>query len=275
MKGIKSTNPVSVGDKVVYKTNDDGTGLITDILERKNYIIRKATKLSSRSHIIAANIDTAFLMITLALPRTPLLFIDRFLLIAEAYHIPAKLIINKMDIYDSALLEEMNDLMNIYENIGYECIKISALNNHNVDSLKDKMKGKINLIAGNSGVGKSTLINTIDPRLNLKVGEISASHQKGIHTTTFAEMHELVNGGFIIDTPGLKSFGVIDMEKEDLSHYFPEMRDLLHDCKYHNCRHINEPDCAVLEALNNGKIAESRYLNYLDIYDSDENIKYR
>jgi len=275
IKGIKSTNPIAVGDRVIFDINNDKTGLITEILERKNYIIRKATKLSKRSHIIAANIDCAFLMVTLARPETTTLFMDRFLVMAEAYHIPVNIIFNKMDIYDEEIISEVNELIDIYTRVGYACYKASALKKQNIDTITDLMKDKVNLICGNSGVGKSTLINAIDPSLNLKVGRISSYHQKGTHTTTYAEMIELPNGGYIIDTPGLKSFGVYDLKKEELSHRFPEMRTLLDDCKFHNCQHINEPNCAVIEALKKGKIAELRYRNYLDIYNSEEDETHR
>ncbi|MFH1319886.1 MAG: ribosome small subunit-dependent GTPase A [Bacteroidota bacterium] len=275
ISGIKSTNPVAVGDNVVFDILNDGTGLISEILERKNYIIRKATKLSKRSHIIAANIDRAFLMITLVQPPTTTLFIDRFLVTAEAYHIPVDIIINKIEIYTGDILSEMKKLTSIYEQIGFKCHKISALKDQNIGGLRDLFRDKINLLSGNSGVGKSTLINTLDPNLNLKIGKISSYHKKGTHTTAFAEMLELHSGGYIIDTPGIKSFGVIDIEKEELSHYFPEMRNLLHYCQYHNCCHINEPNCAVIKALEKGEIAKSRYRNYIDIYDSDDGEAYR
>ena len=255
--------------------NRDGTGLITDILKRKNYIIRKATKLSKRSHIIAANIDWAFLMVGLAQPKTTTLFIDRFLVMAEAYHIPVNIIFNKMDLYDEEIISEANKLTDIYTRVGYKCYMISALNKQNIDVIMGLMKSKVSLICGNSGVGKSTLVNAIDPALDQKVGNISSYHQKGTHTTTYAEMFELSSGGHIIDTPGLKSFGVYDLEKKELSHHFPEMRTLLDDCKYHNCQHINEPNCAVIEALKKGDIAELRYRNYLDIYNSDEDEVHR
>jgi len=275
IRGIESTNPIAVGDKVVFDINNDKTGLITDILKRKNYIIRKATKLSKRSHIIAANIDWAFLMVALAQPKTTTLFMDRFLVMAEAYHIPVNIIFNKMDIYGEEIISEVNKLIDIYTRVGYMCYKTSALKKQNIDVIMGLMKNKVSLICGNSGVGKSTLINAIDPALKLKVGNISSYHQTGTHTTTHAEMLELPSSGYIIDTPGLKSFGVYDLKKEELSHRFPEMRILLDDCKFHNCQHINEPNCAVIEALKKGKIAELRYRNYLDIYNSEEGEVFR
>jgi len=269
-KGISSTNPVAVGDHVSFEIDTEGTGVINDIHERKNYIIRKATKLSKRSHIIASNVDCVYLVVTLIQPKTHLLFIDRFLVTTEAYHIPTEIIINKIDLYNAKLKLEMNQFVDLYQRAGYNCHPISAINNIGVEELKSKLKGKTNLLTGNSGVGKSTLINVIDPSLYLKVGDISAHHQRGIHTTTFAEMHQLSSGGFFIDTPGLKSFGTFDMEKEDLGHRFPEMRAKIGKCKFDNCQHINEPKCAVIQAVEKGEIAESRYNNYLNIYESDE-----
>ena len=269
-KGIDSTNPLAVGDKVGISISYDGDALIEEIEERKNHIIRKATKLSKRSHIVAANIDFAYLMITLYKPKTHLLFVDRFLVTAEAYHIPVRILINKTDIYDDKLKKQLEVVIETYQSAGYECFPISALDKNSLDDISDLFANSINLMAGNSGVGKSTLINSLEPKLNIKTNEVSSHHETGKHTTTFAEMHRLKNGGFIIDTPGLKSFSTYDMEKEDLSHRFPEMRKVMDQCQFGNCQHINEPNCAVLSALEIGEIAKTRYKNYLDIYNSDE-----
>ncbi len=271
MKGIKTTNPIAVGDKVTYNLiSGDDTGVITKIQPRINYIIRKATKLSKLSHIIAANIDHAFLIVTLAEPRTSTGFIDRFLVTAEAYHIPASLIFNKLDIYNDDMLESLQSLTEIYQDAGYPCLHVSALRGDNIDALIEKIKGSISLFAGHSGVGKSELINTLQPDLNIKTMPISEMHKKGIHTTTFAEMLPLDFGGFIIDTPGIKEFGLYDLDKATLAERYPEMRALMPDCKYYNCTHIHEPGCAVKEAVKKGKISETRYYNYLAMSQSDE-----
>jgi ribosome biogenesis GTPase len=271
VKGIKTTNPVAVGDRVDYEmVSGDQTGVITDIKARDNYIIRKATKLSKVSHIIAANIDEAFLIVTLAEPRTSTGFIDRFLITSEAYHIPSNIIFNKLDIYDRKMKENLALLTEIYQGAGYPCLNVSALQGDNIEELKTRIKGRISLFAGHSGVGKSALINVIQPGLDLKTKPISEVHQKGIHTTTFAEMIPLDIGGFIIDTPGIKEFGLHDLEKETLAERYPEMRALMHECKYYNCTHIHEPGCAVKEAVKQGRIHEMRYKNYLGISHSDE-----
>lgn len=267
---IKSTNPVAVGDSVIFQVEKDNTGVIEAIEPRKNYIIRKATKLSKQTHIIAANIDQAILVVSLVSPETMTGFIDRFLVTAEAYSIPPVIVFNKIDLYDEKKLEKLKYLSAVYENIGYSCLQVSAEKNLNLRSLEDIMKGKISLLAGNSGVGKSTIINKIEPGLNLKIAAISRSHQTGIHTTTFAEMFDLSFGASIIDTPGLKSFGIVDFRKEELFHYFPEMFRIVSECKFGNCTHINEPGCAVKKAVENGEIAPHRYQNYLDIYYGDE-----
>jgi len=271
---IKTTNPITVGDWVSIELNTSGVGLITSIQERKNYIIRKATNLSREAHIIAANIDQALLVITITQPETQLAFIDRYLVTAEAYRIPTVIVINKIDLIDILHQPLLENYISIYEPIGYKCLKVSAKTGLNLHLLKQTLQGKVSLLSGNSGVGKSTLINAIEPRLNLKTAEISSAHLKGRHTTTFSETFELSNGGFIIDTPGIKSFGLIDIEKDELYHYFPEIFKLSSQCKYYNCTHIHEPGCAVIEAVDKGKIAPSRYLSYLSIYD-DENTKYR
>ncbi|QKG81150.1 ribosome small subunit-dependent GTPase A [Tenuifilum thalassicum] len=271
---IKTTNPLTVGDWVDVEVRDDGTGLITLIHERKNYIIRKATNLSREAHIIAANIDQALLIVTITQPETQLAFIDRYLVTAEAYRIPTILVFNKVDLIDESLKPVLNSYISIYESIGYKCLQVSAKENINIDLLKETLKDKVSLLSGNSGVGKSTLINLIEPGLNLKTAEISAAHLKGRHTTTFSEIFELSFGGYIIDTPGIKSFGLVDIDKNELYHFFPEIFKLSEKCKYYNCTHIHEPGCAVIEAAEKGEIAPSRYLSYLSIYD-DENEKYR
>ncbi len=279
LKGIKSTNPIAVGDHVEFRINESEelqtiqTGLITKIVDRKNYIIRKSPNLSKQSHIIASNIDQAFLVITINYPVTTTTFIDRFLVSAEAYRIPCHLIFNKIDRYSPEQSKQMDELIELYESIGYRCLKTSTKTKVGMDTLQSWMEGKTNVFAGHSGVGKSTLINTIEPNLNLKTREISDYHQTGKHTTTFSEMFELGFGGFIIDTPGIKGFGVLDMEKEEISHYFPEMFKLLENCQYYNCTHTHEPACEVKKYVHEGKIAESRYYSYLGLLDNDE--KYR
>ena len=269
IKGIKSTNPVAVGDKVEF-TLENGAGMITAIEERKNYIIRKSINLSKQSHIIAANIDQAFLIVTLVLPRTSTGFIDRFLVTADAYAIPVNIIFNKTDVLDTDLLKLQKEMISIYENIGYKCYEVSALKKENTELIKNLMRDKVNLVAGHSGVGKSTLVNAIAPGLNLKTASISSAHNKGMHTTTFAEMHPLSFGGFIIDTPGIKELGIINMTRQELSGYFPEMRALKNQCQFNNCLHVNEPKCAVKTAVEKGEISGSRYYSYLSILNSEE-----
>lgn len=265
LEGIKATNPVAVGDQVSLE-NDS----ITDVLPRKNYIIRRATNLSKQTHILAANIDRAYLIVTLALPKTSTGFIDRFLITAEAYRIPATIIFNKIDIYTDDGKEEVSYLKGVYEKIGYECFTVSALDRNDVAFLREKMKNKINLVAGHSGVGKSTLISSIEPQLKLKVGALSESHDKGTHTTTFAEMFPLSGGGFVIDTPGIKEFGIVNVDKNELYHFFPEIFAKAAECKYGTCLHVNEPKCAVIEAVEKEEIAPSRYNSYLGIVSGDE-----
>ena len=279
-KGIKSTNPVTVGDRVEFKIVEpekedkkNHIGLITNIIDRKNYIIRKSTKLSKQSHIIAANIDQAFLVVTVNFPVTTTTFIDRFLASTEAYRIPCILIFNKVDRYNPDQTLHMNELINLYESIGYKCLITSAKTKTGLDTLLSWMRNKTNVFSGHSGVGKSTLINAIEPGLNLKTKEISDYHQTGKHTTTFSEMFTLSFGGYIIDTPGIKGFGMLDMEKEEIGHYFPEIFKHLEKCQYYNCTHIHEPGCEVKNALANGKISKSRYLSYLGLLDGNE--KYR
>lgn len=271
IQGIKSTNPVAVGDHVDFEleTQKD-TGIITKIHDRKNYLIRKSVNLSKQKHIIAANIDQAFLLVTVDYPKTYTAFIDRFLVTAEAYRIPAILLFNKIDLYDDHLLAEKDYLKAIYEDIGYPCLEISALNQNNLDKVKAMMSDKVSLFIGNSGVGKSTLINTIEPGLDLQTKPISDVHQQGQHTTTFAEMFALNNGSYIIDTPGIRGFGLYGFTKEEMSHFFPEIFALQNNCKYNNCSHTIEPKCAVIDAVENGEIAVSRYENYLTLLEDDE-----
>lgn len=270
IKGIKSTNPVAVGDHVVFDfENDKNTGIIKRIVERKNYIIRKSVNLSKQTHIIASNIDVAFLVITINNPPTFTGFIDRFLATAEAYNITTVLLFNKIDSYTKNELQKVADLIAIYTDIEYTCLRISATQKTNIEAVKKLMKGKTTMFSGHSGVGKSTLINTIEPTLNLKIGKISRQHKQGIHTTTFAEMFPLTISGFIIDTPGIKGFGVVDFNIQEISHFFPELFKISSKCKFNNCLHINEPNCAVKKAVEHGQIAESRYRSYLQLMEGD------
>lgn len=266
MAGVKSTNPLAVGDMVEFQT-DPGqeTSTITAISDRRNYIIRKATNLSKQTHIIAANMDQAMVIATLAEPRTSTGFIDRFLVTCEAYSIPAVIVFNKSDLYDEESQEYIEQLTRMYCDVGYQTLIVSATQRQNLEAFEAMLRGKTTLLAGHSGVGKSTLINAIEPSLNLKVQTISQAHLKGRHTTTFAEMFQLSNGGFIIDTPGIKEFGLVDFEPWELSHYFPEMRVLFNQCRFDNCTHHNEPGCKVKEAVENGKISILRYSNYLNM----------
>ena len=276
LKGIKNTNPISVGDWVDFNLLDkEETGVITKIYERKNYIIRKSSNLSKQSQIIASNIDIAFLIVTVAFPETTPVFIDRFLVTAEAYKIKAKIIFNKIDLFNEKQLEKLKNLKEMYEKIGYQCFETSAEKNIGIEAIKETMKSKVVLFSGNSGVGKSTLINKIDSKLNLKTDIISDYHHKGKHTTTFAEMFDCSIGASIIDTPGIKGFGLIDIEKEELSHFFPEIFEVSKNCKYHNCTHTHEPDCAVKTSIKNQEINIIRYKSYLSILENDENDKYR
>jgi ribosome biogenesis GTPase len=271
IKGITTTNPLAVGDVVDFDMEpEQGTGVITNLHQRKNYIIRKAINLSKQAQIIAANLDRAILVVTLASPRTSLGFIDRFLVTAEAYDIPACLIFNKLDLFSEEGLEILNDYKGIYEDIGYPCYSVSALEGTNIDEVQTLLKDRVTLFSGHSGVGKSSLINRLLPDLDLRTHMVSEWSDKGMHTTTFAEMFELPQGGYIIDTPGIRELGVIDIEKEVLSHFFPEMRQRMNQCRFNNCRHINEPGCAVLDALEDGEIAQSRYDSYLSIYHGND-----
>jgi ribosome biogenesis GTPase len=271
IKGITTTNPLAVGDIVEFDMEPElETGVITKLKQRKNYIIRKSINLSKQGQIIAANLDQALLVVTLASPRTSLGFIDRFLVTAEAYDIPAMLIFNKLDLFSNEGLEILAEYKAIYENIGYPCFEVSALEGTNINQLKEILKDKVTLFSGHSGVGKSSLINTLLPELDLRTHQVSDWSDKGMHTTTFAEMFELPEGGYIIDTPGIRELGVIDIDKQELNHFFPEMRARMNDCRFHNCRHINEPGCAVLEALENDEIELSRYESYLSIYHGND-----
>jgi ribosome biogenesis GTPase len=270
-KGITTTNPIAVGDHVDFEMEPElGTGVITDLHPRKNYIIRKSINLSRQAQIIAANLDQAFLVVTLASPRTSLGFIDRFLVTAEAYDIPASLVFNKLDLFSDEGLEILAGYKAIYEKIGYPCYDVSALEGTGIEQVAALLQDKVTLFSGHSGVGKSSLINALLPDLKLRTMEISEWHDKGVHTTTFAEMFELPQGGYIIDTPGIRELGVIDIEKQELSHFFPEMRARLNQCKYNSCRHINEPGCAVIKAVEDGEIELSRYESYLSIYHGND-----
>lgn len=275
LKGIRSTNPVAVGDHVMFDIRDDGTAYIVDILERRNYIVRKASNLSKQSHILAANLDLCFLVITISHPATATTFIDRFLAAAEAYSVPVVLVFNKVDLYDSAEREELEYLTALYSVIGYRCLHTSATAGVGIDELREAMRGNVSLLAGNSGVGKSSLVNAVAPEIAAKVGEISKTHDTGMHTTTYTEMFEFMPGSYIVDTPGVKGFGTYDMEVEEISHYFVEFFELSKECRYGNCTHTHEPGCAVLEALERGEIAPSRYQSYLSMLEDKEEGKYR
>lgn len=277
IKGIKSTNPVTVGDEIVFDIENENEleGVIKDILPRRNYIVRKSINLSKRSHILAANIDHVYLLVTLVAPETTTGFIDRFLVTAEAYHIPTTILFNKTDLFNESEMEMINDFKSIYQGAGYRCLNISALDASSVEFLKEEIKGKKVMFGGHSGVGKSTLVNALDDSLSIKTNDISASHLSGQHTTTFAEMHLLKSGGYIIDTPGIRAFGLIDFDKNTLWHYFPEMAELKNACKFNNCLHIKEPNCQIKNAVEEGLIHESRYYNYVQIYEDDENENYR
>lgn len=275
IKGIRATNPVAVGDQVGFEWSEDKrSGIIISIEERSNYIIRKSSKLSKEYQLLACNVDMAWLMVSMALPRTLTPFIDRFLVSAEAYRIPVMILFNKIDLYDEAAMEEMAYLKSVYTDAGYRCMQLSLQTKEGLGEVRAEMKGRVNVIAGNSGVGKSTLIQVLDPTIRLKIGELSDFHQTGKHTTTFSEMFELSSGIKIIDTPGIRGFGTIDIDRKELFHFFPELFRASKNCKYHNCLHLNEPDCGVKAALEAGKISETRYVNYLLMLEEDQE-KYR
>lgn len=275
LKDIRSTNPVAVGDRVEIDINKEGTAFICVIEERKNYIIRRASNLSKQSHIIAANLDQAMLIVTVNYPITTTVFIDRFLATAEAYRVPVKLVFNKIDRYNTQDNEYLEALINLYTSIGYPCSTLCARSEEGLDALKAELKDKITLLSGHSGVGKSTIINKLIPGVNLKTGDISEYHNKGMHTTTFSEMISLPDGGYLIDTPGIKGFGTIEMQGAEIAHYFPEIFRFSSECKFNNCSHRHEPGCSVLQALDEHYISESRYKSYLSILDDKEEKKYR
>lgn len=276
LKGIRSTNPVAVGDRVQIAENREGTAFITEIEDRKNYIIRRASNLSKQSHILAANLDQCMLIVTVNYPETSTTFIDRFLATAEAYRVPVLLLFNKTDLYDEDDRRYLEGLVHLYTTIGYPCLKVSAIQGQGMEEVKAKLRGRITLFSGNSGVGKSTLINALLPGTDARTGEISALHNKGMHTTTFSEMYPVDNeGGYIIDTPGIKGFGTFDMETEEIGHYFPEIFKASAECRYSNCTHRHEPGCAVLQAVEEHRISQSRYASYLSMLDDKEESKYR
>ena len=271
----RKTNPIAVGDEVFFEIDKKtGVGIITESLDRRNYILRKSSNLSKHSQVIAANIDQAFLMITVKMPETPIEFIDRFLITAEAYNIPAIILINKTDLYKPEELEEMYYLESMYKKIGYKTLHFSITDGFDPQPLIDLMKDKISLIAGNSGVGKSSLLNALNPALNLKIEEISDYHKQGKHITTYPEMHKMPFGGFVIDTPGIRGFGIVDMERNELYHFFPEIFDVSKECRFNKCLHLDEPDCAVKKAVTDGKINHLRYRSYINIMETDDR-KYR
>lgn len=283
IRGIRTTNPVAIGDRVEFTPEKPADadieqarqGLITALEDRKNYIIRKSTNLSKQSHIIAANVDLCFLIVTVTQPETSLTFIDRFLASAEAYRVPVTLVFNKVDVVDDEWQEYLDGVIRLYETIGYECRRISAKTGEGVEELRKELSGKIVCLSGNSGVGKSTLINALYPNLNLRTSEISDAYNTGKHTTTFSEMYEVEDGGYIIDTPGIKGFGTFNMQKEEIGHYFREIFHFSSGCRFNNCTHTHEPHCAVLEAVERHDISESRYNSYLSMLEDEKEDKYR
>jgi ribosome biogenesis GTPase len=276
LKGIRSTNPVAVGDVVTITPGADGqTALIDGIEDRRNYIIRRASNLSKQSHIIAANVDMAALIVTIAHPETSTTFIDRFLASAEAYRVPVLIVFNKTDLYDDAERGQMQRLVSLYQDIGYRCVTCSAETGDGIDELRTELQGRTTLLSGNSGVGKSTLLNLLVPDADAKTAEISAAHDSGMHTTTFSQMFFLPQGGALIDTPGIKGFGTFDMEREEVSHYFREIFQASAECRFGNCTHTHEPGCAVLQAVAEGSIAESRFNSYLSMLEDKDEDKYR
>ena len=275
LKDIKSTNPVAVGDYVKISMREDNTAYISDILPRRNYIVRKASNLSKQSHILAANVDVCLLVVTVNYPATSTTFIDRFLASAEAYRVPVVLVFNKADLYSEAELASMESLIAIYESIGYRCLRTVATDGQGIEELKEIVKGRVSLLAGNSGVGKSSLVNAVSPETAARIGEISKIHNKGMHTTTYSEMFELMPGSYLVDTPGVKGFGTYDMEIEEIADYFIEIFECSKGCRFGNCTHIHEPGCAVVAAVERGDIALSRYSSYLSMIEEKKEGKYR
>ena len=275
LKEIRSTNPIAVGDLVNIELNPDNIGMISGVCDRKNYIVRRSSNLSKQSHILAANLDLVALVVTVNYPVTSIVFIDRFLASAEAYRVPACLVFNKIDLYSEDEIKYLEAIKYLYENLGYPVFTLTALKPESLNEFTNFLKDKIALISGNSGVGKSTLINAIAPHSLAKTGEISSYHNKGMHTTTFSEMFELVGGGRVIDTPGIKGFGVVDMEASEISHYFKDIFNVSKECRFSNCTHIHEPGCAVLAAVENHQISTSRYQSYLSMLSDCDNGKYR
>ncbi len=267
---LKVTNPIAVGDWVLIEPDDDGKGIISEIEPRRNYFIRKSVKKTDHAHLIAANIDQAILVVTLALPRTSLGFIDRFLVSIEAFRIPGVLLFNKADIMDEVMLTYQKELAELYQNLGYKCLLVSAETGEGMDEVSEILKGKLSVFSGHSGAGKSTLINRLIPSIQQKTAQVSSFANKGVHTTTFAEMFEVDSDTWVIDTPGIKELGLVEMEEWEISHYFPEMRHFLGQCKFNNCLHINEPNCKIIEALDSGQIAISRYNSYLSMLMNEE-----
>lgn len=275
IKGLKVTNPIAVGDKVVYEMEDEvrNAGIISDILPRENYIIRQSVHKTAHGHLLATNLDQAVLIATLDFPRTSLGFIDRFLVAAESFRIPTVLVFNKLDLLSEEQVSYQHELTELYESLNYKCIFTSAIDGTGVNEFADILKGKVSLLSGHSGVGKSTLVNAIAPNLDLRTSEVSTFANKGVHTTTFAEMFEISPETFIIDSPGIKELGLADMEKEEIGHYFPEILEIMSECRFHNCMHLDEPNCAVKEAVMEERIAQSRYFSYLSMMEGGDNRK--